>query len=78
MAHTITISIEGGTLGMRFEYDQITLNVDDSNEGTWRLLEMAHTSATEWRKRRLYLHLGWGLGYGISFGDTVTGEDGPG
>ena len=42
MAHTINISnisIEAGTLAAGFEYDQFTLNVDDANEGTWRLLE---------------------------------------
>ena len=68
----------GWYTGAGFEYDQFTLNVDDSDQGTWRLLEIGpHIGYRIAGEGGFTFTWDWGLGYSISLGDTVSGENGP-
>lgn len=60
-------------MGLKVKYTH-----SQENEGTWRLVEVGpHIGYRVAGEGGFTFTWNWGLEYGISLGDTVTGENGP-
>ena len=65
----------GWYTGAGFEYDQFTESIGDNVNGTFRLLEIGpHIGYRIAGEGGFTLSWDWGMGYGISLGETFTDE----